>query len=111
MDLKENAVIYIDRKAVRGPGELTPDYDMLLAMGMEGIIAYIEKRKGEYEISKPNHYPRVAYLNAMITAAEGMIILGQRYREEALRTTPENFGCMRAAQDLNGVLASVLTKG
>jgi pyruvate formate-lyase/glycerol dehydratase family glycyl radical enzyme len=93
VDLKENAVIYIDRKAVRGPGELTPDYDELLREGMEGIISYIEKKKSEYSLSTPNHYPKIAYLNAMITAAQGMIILGQRYHEEALRL---------AAQEKNG---------
>ncbi|GAB6145909.1 glycyl radical protein [Desulfocicer niacini] len=89
VDLKENAVIYIDRKAVRGPGELTPAYDELLREGMDGIIAYIEQKKSEYDLSKPNHYPRIAYLNAMITAAEGMKILGERYREEALRLAAE----------------------
>lgn len=83
VDLKKNAVIYIDRKAVRGPGELTPNYEELLQEGMEGIIAYIEKKKSEYSLSKPNHYPKIAYLNAMITAAQGMMVLGQRYREEA----------------------------
>ncbi|MEH0018256.1 MAG: pyruvate formate lyase family protein [Desulfobacter sp.] len=84
VDLKENGVIYIDRKAVRGPGELTPDYKELLAEGMEGIIAYIREKKSEYDLSQPNHYPRIAYLDAMTTAAEGMIVLGQRYRDEAL---------------------------
>ena len=85
VDLKENAVIYIDRKAVRGPGELTPNYEELLSEGMEGIIAYIEKKKAGYDLSKPGHYPRIDYLDAMITAARGMIILGRRYKEEALR--------------------------
>lgn len=84
VDLKENAVIYIDRKAVRGPGELTPDYRELLAEGMEGIIEYIKGKRKEYDLSKANHYPRIAYLDAMITAAQGMIILGKRYRDEAL---------------------------
>jgi formate C-acetyltransferase len=84
VDLKENAVIYIDRKAVRGPGELTPDYRELLAEGMNGIIAYIEKKRAEYDLAKPSHYPKIAYLDAMKTAAEGMIILGERYREKAL---------------------------
>ncbi len=85
VDLKENAVIYIDRKAVRGPGELTPDYRELLTEGMEGIIEYIKSKRDEYDLSKANHYPRIAYLDAMITAAQGMIILGKRYRDEALR--------------------------
>ncbi|HCY88029.1 MAG TPA: formate C-acetyltransferase/glycerol dehydratase family glycyl radical enzyme [Desulfobacteraceae bacterium] len=98
VDLKENAVIYIDRKAVRGPGELTPDYRELLAEGMEGIIDYINTRKAEYDLSKPNHYPRIAYLDAMITAAEGMIILGRRYRDEALRLAGEESDPVRRAE-------------
>jgi len=98
VDLKENAVIYIDRKAVRGPGELTPDYGELLREGMEGIISYIEKKKAEYSLSKPNHYPKIAYLNAMITAAQGMIILGQRYHEEALRLAAQEKDDSRRAE-------------
>ena len=95
VDLKENAVIYIDRKAVRGPGELTPNYEELLSEGIEGIITYIEKKKSEYSLSKPNHYPRIAYLNAMRTAAEGILSLGQRYREEALRLASEETDASR----------------
>jgi formate C-acetyltransferase len=95
VDLKENAVIYIDRKAVRGPGELTPNYEELLREGMDGIIAYIEKKKAGYSLSKPNHYPRIAYLNAMRTAAEGIIILGRRYRDEALRLASQETDAQR----------------
>jgi pyruvate formate-lyase/glycerol dehydratase family glycyl radical enzyme len=95
VDLKENAVIYIDRKAVRGPGELTPNYEELLSEGIQGIIDYIEKKKSAYSLSKPNHYPRIAYLNAMRTAAEGMLILGKRYREEALRQASEETDTQR----------------
>ena len=95
VELKENAVIYIDRKAVRGPGELTPNYEELLQEGMEGIISYIEKKKSDYSLSKANHYPKIAYLNAMITAARGMIILGQRYREEALRLASQEKNALR----------------
>lgn len=95
VDLKENAVIYIDRKAVRGPGELTPNYEELLREGMNGIISYIEKKKSEYSLSKPNHYPRIAYLNAMLTAAEGIITLGRRYRDEALRMAAQETDALR----------------
>ncbi|MGW8185675.1 MAG: glycyl radical protein [Desulfobacterales bacterium] len=95
VDLKENAVIYIDRKAVRGPGELTPNYEELLREGIDGIIAYIEKKISEYSLAKPNHYPRIAYLNAMRTAAEGIIILGRRYRDEALRLAAQETDAQR----------------
>ncbi len=101
VDLKENGVIYIDRKAVRGPGELTPDYAELLPQGMEGIIAYIEQRKAEYDLSTPNHYPRIAYLDAMITAAEGMILLGERYRAEALAQAEIQTDPLRKAELLS----------
>lgn len=89
VELQKNGVIYIDRKAVRGPGELTPDYAELLREGIEGIIAYIDKKQSEYSILKPAHYARIAYLDAMRTAAEGIIILGNRYRVEALRMAAE----------------------
>lgn len=85
IDLQDNGIMYIERKAVRGPGELTPDYAELLSDGIDGIIAYIESKKSEYSLSKPNHYPRIAYLNALRTAAEGIKILGERYRLKALR--------------------------
>lgn len=53
VDLKENAVIYIDRKAVRGPGELTPNYEELLSEGIDGIIAYIEKKNQNIRCQSP----------------------------------------------------------
>lgn len=89
MDLQDNGVMYIERKAVRGPGELTPDYEELLSEGIDGILEYIAKRKSEYSLAEPNHYARIMYLDALRTAAEGMLILGERYRQEALRLAAE----------------------
>lgn len=89
VDMQDTGVIYIERKAVRGPGELTPDYVELLSEGMDGVIAHIEKTKSEYSITKPDHYARITYLEAMQTAAEGMIILGNRYRDDPLRLAAE----------------------
>lgn len=85
VDMQDNGIIYIERKAVRGPGELTPNYQELLADGIEGVIAHIEKTKAKYSITEPDHYARITYLEAMRTAAEGMIVLADRYRQEALR--------------------------
>jgi len=85
IDLQDNGVVYIERKAVRGPGELTPNYQELLSEGIEGIIEYINKKISEFSITEPNHYAKITYLEAMRTAAEGIIILGKRYHDEALR--------------------------
>lgn len=83
--LREHAIIYIDRKAVRGPGELTPGFDLLLREGISGLMERIRRRKAELDPAVPGNYRRIAYLEAMLIAAEGIITLAQRYAEEAER--------------------------
>ena len=83
------------RPGGRGPGELTHDYKELLHEGVEGIIEHIERKKSEYSLSKSNRFPRIVCLEAMRTAAEGVIILGARHREEASRLAAEEKGGKR----------------
>lgn len=83
--LREHTIIYIDRKAVRGPGELTAGFDLLLDEGINGIIRRIETRKASLDPSKPGNHSKINYLHAMLIAAEGIITLAQRYGEEAER--------------------------
>jgi len=84
-ELRKNTIIYIDRKAVRGPGELTAGFDLLLAEGINGLIARIEKKKAGIDPTQPGSYPERTYLEALQTAAEGVIILAERYGREAER--------------------------
>lgn len=83
--LRENAVIYIDRKAVRGPGELTPGFDWLLEAGINGIKKQVEKKLARTDLSSPHGYEKQIYLESLLISCEGIIILAGRYAKEALR--------------------------
>ncbi len=62
--LREHTVIYIDRKAVRGHGELTAGFDLLLSEGIRGIVKRIEKKEAELDPAGQGNYPKLAYLRA-----------------------------------------------
>ena len=83
--LRDDAVIYIDRKAVRGPGELTPGFDWLLEAGITGIRETIEEVLAKTEASAPNGYEKRTYLEALKISCEGILILARRYAAEAKR--------------------------
>ncbi len=83
--LRENAVIYIDRKAVRGPGELTPGFDWLLEAGINGIKKQVEEKLVQTELSSPHGYEKQIYLESLLVSCEGIITLAGRYAKEARR--------------------------
>ncbi len=83
--LRENAIIYIDRKAVRGPGELTPGFDWLLEQGINGIKKQVEEQLAQTELSSPHGFEKQTYLNALLISCEGITILAGRYVKEARR--------------------------
>ena len=83
--LRDNSVVYINRKAVRGWGETTAGYTQVINEGLEGIIANIEKRRNRLDITAPGDYEKDVYLNAMKISAEGMMLLAARYAAEAER--------------------------
>ncbi len=83
--LRDNAVIYIDRKAVRGPGELTPGFDTLLEKGVFGIQQEVALKLAETELSAPYGYEKQTYLKSLLICCEGIITLARRYAKEALR--------------------------
>ncbi len=83
--LRDNAVIYIDRKAVRGPGELTPGFDWLLERGINGIQEKVEKLLARTELSDPDGYEKQTYLKSLLICCEGIVTLAARYVKEARR--------------------------
>ncbi len=87
--LREHTVIYIDRKAVRGPGELTAGFDLLLAEGINGILNRIDKREAGLDPAGQGNYPKIAYLKALRIVAEGIVTLAERYAGEAKRLAAE----------------------
>lgn len=83
--LKECGVLYIDRKNVRGPGELTCNYERIIKEGVEGIEARIQKVRETLDVTKPGDYKKLDYLKALSYCTEGLRQLGKRYSREAMR--------------------------
>ncbi len=81
--LRDNGVIYIDRKAVRGFGETTAGYAWLIREGLVGIEKVIKERRAELDLTRPGDYERDCYLHSLLIVVEGMRILARRYADEA----------------------------
>lgn len=83
--LRDNGVIYIDRKAVRGWGETTAGYSDIINKGMLRICGEVRERRDKLDMSVPGDYAKIMYLDALLTAGEGMMELAGRYSAEAAR--------------------------
>ncbi|MFC1561896.1 glycyl radical protein [candidate division KSB1 bacterium] len=84
-ELRDNGVIYIDRKAVRGFGETTAGYRWLIECGIVGIEEAINKRRAKLDITVPGDYEKDYYLKSLLIVADGIKILAKRYADEANR--------------------------
>lgn len=82
--LRDNGVIYINRKAVRGFGETTAGYEWLISQGVHGIEKVIAERRSKLDLTEPGHYEKDYYLKSLLRVAEGMRILAARYGDLAL---------------------------
>ena len=83
--LRDCGALYINRKAVRGWGETTAGYSLIINEGIEGILARIEKVRSTLDITKPGHYEKLVYLRALTITANGITALSKRYVAEACR--------------------------
>ncbi|MGI6629823.1 MAG: glycyl radical protein [Bacillota bacterium] len=84
-ELRDNGVIYIDRKAVRGWGETTAGYEWLIQKGILGIVEVVKKRRAQLDLTVPGDYEKDYYLESLLIVAEGIVILAERYAKEAER--------------------------
>jgi len=96
--LRDNGVIFIDRKAVRGFGETTVGYSQVINEGILSICDDIEKRRAKLDITKPGDYEKERYLEAMLISAKGIIRLAERYSEEAKRLAVEEKDAVRKSE-------------
>lgn len=96
--LRDCGVLYINRKAVRGWGETTAGYELIINEGITGILNRIEETKKTLDITKPGHYEKMVYLRALSLTADGMIQLSKRYAKEALRQASEEKNPKRKAE-------------
>jgi len=84
-ELRDNGVVYINRKAVRGWGETTAGYAWFIREGVSGIVRLVKERKAKLDLTVPGDYEKDYYLNSLLIVAEGMITLAERYAAEAER--------------------------
>ncbi len=83
--MRDNGVVYIDRKAVRGFGETTAGYKWLIECGIVGIEKVIKKRRAKLDITVPGDYEKDYYLKSLLIVADGIKTLAERYADEACR--------------------------
>jgi len=83
--LRDNGALYIDKKAVRGWGEVTAGYSWFINNGVEGLVNRIKERKSRLDPTVPGDYEKDVYLEALLIVAEGMAVLAGRYAAEADR--------------------------
>lgn len=81
--LRDCGVLYIDRKAVRGWGEVTAGYELIIKEGIEGLEKRIAQVREGLDITKPGHYEKLVYLRALSYSADGIRQLAKRYAAEA----------------------------
>ncbi|WP_352401956.1 glycyl radical protein [Synergistes jonesii] len=96
--LRDNGALYIDKKAVRGWGEVTAGYGWFIDNGVEGLRKRILERKAKLDATVPGDYEKEVYLDALLITAEGMEILAERYAAEAERLAGEEKDPKRKAE-------------
>ena len=82
-ELRDNGVIYINRKAVRGFGETTAGYEWLIREGVSGIEKSVNGRRARLDLTVPGDYEKDYYLKSLLIVADGIKQLALRYSQEA----------------------------
>ena len=83
--LKDHGAIFVDRKFVRGWGEVTAGYTDVLNEGISAIRSRIENKMTKLDTSVPGDYEKEIYYKALLASADGVVTLANRYSEEAAR--------------------------
>ncbi len=96
--LRDCGALYVNRKAVRGWGETTAGYAMIIDEGIEGVRKRIAETRAMLDITKPGHYETLTYLRALTITAEGIVTLSKRYVAEAKRMAAEESDPQRKAE-------------
>ena len=96
--LREASVIYIDRKAVRGPGELTAGFDWILKEGIIGIRKRIEEKRASLDAMSPEWYEKTTYLNALLIVCDGIVTHSKRYARLAKKLASEEKDARRKSE-------------
>ncbi|MGG5319056.1 glycyl radical protein [Enterococcus sp. AZ072] len=96
--LRDNGVIFIDKRLMRGSGEVTASYKQIIDEGLVGIKKHVLLRKQALNLTEPGAYEQDCYLSALLITLEGLEILAARYGEEALRLASIENDCTRQTE-------------
>ena len=77
-NLKDNGAIFIDRKFVRGWGEVTAGYTDVINEGILSICRRIKEKMAVLDTTIPGDYEKEIYYKALLATAEGVIALAER---------------------------------
>ena len=96
--LRNNGVIFIDRKAVRGYGENTPGWDRILHKGLGAIRQEAREALAKLDDAVPGDLVKMYFYQATIQAADGIILLANRHAELAEKMAGECQDPVRKAE-------------
>lgn len=96
--LRNNGMIFIDRKAVRGYGETTPGWQRLLKLGLSGIRKEAEEALAKLDDSHVGDLEKMFFYKAEIMACEGIIELAHRHADLAEKMAAECDDPLRRAE-------------
>ncbi|WP_270470774.1 glycyl radical protein [Cloacibacillus porcorum] len=97
-NLKDNGAIFIDRKFVRGWGEVTAGYTDVINEGILSICRRIKEKMAVLDTTIPGDYEKEIYYKALLATAEGVIALAERYSAEAARLAATEEDAERRAE-------------
>ncbi len=81
--LRNNGVIFIDRKAVRGYGETTPSWNRILQKGIGGIRKEAEEALAKLDDAVPGDLEKGFFYKAELMACDAVITLAHRHADLA----------------------------
>lgn len=87
--LRNNGIIFIDRKAVRGYGETTPGWTRILTKGIGGIRKDAEEKLAQLDDAVPGDLEKMFFYKAELIACDGIIKLANRHADLAEQMAAE----------------------
>lgn len=96
--LRDNGVVFIDRKGVRGFGETTAGYSWLLNVGLKGIRQTIDERRSRLDLAVPGDLEKDNFLQALLLVCEGIATMANRYAGLAEEMAAEEKNIVRKAE-------------
>lgn len=81
--LRNNGIIFIDRKAVRGYGETTPSWNLILQKGIGGIRKEAEEALSKLDDAVPGDLEKMFFYKSEIMVCDGIVYLARRHADLA----------------------------